>query len=141
MQVKFKKLNPKAVTPKQSKPGDAAFDLVATETTGRPGGVFQEYNTSLAVEIPEDHVGLLFARSGISDRGLALCNSVGVIDSGFRGELRFRFYKLSPFARPYEIGDRIGQLLIMPIPKIEFEEVTELSATERGDNGWGSTGN
>jgi dUTP pyrophosphatase len=99
-----------------------------------------EYGTGLAVEIPEGHVGLLFPRSSISNSGLILTNSVGVIDSGYRGEIKFRF-KHIPDTAYYKPGDRIGQLIVMPYPEIDFQEVEELSSTERGEGGFGSSGN
>ena len=140
MKVRFKKLNEKAVVPSYAKPGDAGLDLTATskELTNNPQYGYLEYGTGLAVEIPEGHVGLLFPRSSISNTGLILSNSVGVIDSGYRGEIKFRF-KHIPGTADYNVGDRVGQLVILPYPSIETEEATELSSTERGDGGFGSS--
>ena len=139
--VKIKRLHKDSVIPKYSKPGDAGMDLVATSK-------FYDdfdnvcYGTGLAIEIPEGHVGLLFPRSSISKTDLTLRNSVGVIDSGYRGEITFKFNNiLMSSCEPYNVKERIGQLIIMPYPTIEFEEVEELSTTERGQGGWGSTGN
>ena len=99
------------------------------------------YGTGLAIEIPEGHVGLLFPRSSISKTDLTLRNSVGIIDSGYRGEITFKFNNiLMSSCEPYNVKERIGQLIIMPYPIIEFEEVEELSTTERGEGGYGSTG-
>jgi len=115
---------------------------------------YVEYDTGLAIEIPEGYVGLIFPRSSISKTDLYLCNSVAVIDSTYRGSIKLRFTwgNLSELQDPgnvllqpvepiveYEIGDRIGQLIIMPYPTIEFEE-GELSETSRGESGFGSTG-
>lgn len=141
MKVKFKKLDEKAVIPAYSKPGDAGLDLTATsksELVNTKYG-FIEYGTGLAVEIPEGYVGLIFPRSSISNTGLILSNSVGVIDSGYRGEIKFRF-KYIPDTNLYEVGDRVGQLVIIPYPTIEIEEATELNSSERGKGGFGSSG-
>lgn len=137
MKVRIKKIHPDAVIPRYAKDGDAgldltAVDIVADETT-------LTYKTGLAVEIPRWHVGLLFPRSSVYKTGQSLTNCVGVIDSGYRGEIMLKF-TLSPYAKEYEIGDRIGQLIIMPYPKVEFELVEELTSTARGIGGYGSTG-
>lgn len=141
MKVKIKKLDPKAVLPLYSKRGDAAMDLTAISLTkvDRDTFGYLEYGTGLAVEIPEGYVGLLFPRSSISNSGLILSNSVGVIDSGYRGEVKLRFKHILDTAA-YKVGDRIGQIIILPYPQIEFEEVDELSSTDRGEGGFGSTG-
>jgi dUTP pyrophosphatase len=137
MKVKIKKLHPDAVIPKYAKDGDAGMDLTAVDVVADGGTL--TYKTGLAVEIPRWHVGLLFPRSSVYKTGQSLTNCVGVIDSGYRGELMLK-YTLSPYQREYQIGDRVGQLIIMPYPKVEFEEVKELSDTERGNGGYGSTG-
>jgi len=98
-----------------------------------------EYGTGIAVEIPPGHVGLIFPRSSIFHTGLILTNSVGVIDSGYRGEIKAVF-KAPGHYDIYRIGERIGQLVIVPIPDVEYEEADELSETERGTGGYGSTG-
>lgn len=141
MKVKVKKLNPKATLPQYAKNGDAAADLVAINREWNKEGQFYEYYTGLAVEIPFGHVGLIFPRSSISNKELFLTNSVGVIDAGYRGEIKFRFKETSSMDPViYEIGDKIGQLIIMPHPRIEFTEVGELSETERGTGAFGSSG-
>lgn len=144
MIVKIKKLVENAVIPKYSKPGDAGLDLTATSVSFEKNYV--SYKTGLAVEIPEGFVGLLFPRSSNSKMDLILTNSVGVIDSGYRGEIELRYKLVGNGTTPsvvgvYNIGDRVGQLIIIPYPKIEFQEVEELSATERNTGGYGSTGN
>jgi dUTP pyrophosphatase len=139
MRVRFKKLSEKAVTPKYAKPGDAGMDMVATSLVKNE--VFYEYGTDIAVEIPEGYVGLVFPRSSISKTKQILANHVGVVDSGYRGEIKFRFKKLDwDNGEVYEIGDKIGQLLVIPYPTIELEEVSELSETQRGDGAFGSSG-
>ncbi len=141
MTIKFKKLYKNAVTPSYAKPGDAGLDLTATTIISNT--TFEvTYGTSIAVEIPEGYVGLIFPRSSIRKYDLQLSNSVGVIDSGYRGELQFTFNKTQGLdSLKYKIGDRIGQLVILPYPQIELVEVNQLSSTERGDEGFGSSGN
>lgn len=139
MIVRFKKLSERAVTPQYAKPGDAGMDMVATSLVKNE--VFYEYGTDIAVEIPEGYVGLVFPRSSISKTKQILANHVGVVDSGYRGEIKFRFKKLDwDSGEVYNVGDKIGQLIIIPYPTIELEEVSELSETNRGDSGFGSTG-
>ena len=147
MKVKFGKLHDDAVLPTYAKKGDAGMDLVATSVTEKPGKhgfvhvlKYIEYGTGIAVEIPEGYVGLLFPRSSVTKQDLMLKNSIGVIDSGYRGEIMLRFKSIKPQKERYEIGERIGQLLIIPIPKIEPIWALELSDTERGSGGFGSTG-
>jgi dUTP pyrophosphatase len=139
MKIKIKKLHPDAVIPKYSKPGDAGMDLVAISEKWNEDNTMVTYNTGLAIEIPEGYVGLLFPRSSISKTNLYLSNAVGVIDSGYRGSIMFKFrYPIEGVS--YDVGDRVGQIIIMPYPTIEFEEAEELSSTERGQGGFGSTG-
>ena len=139
MQVKFKKLHSDSVIPSYATAGDAGLDMVAVDLLDTVEQVV--YMTGIAVEIPEGHVGLLFPRSSIRKYQLSLSNSVGVIDSGYRGEIQFTFNKTAgPASYKYKIGERVGQLVIIPYPIIEVEEVTELSDSERGTGGFGSTG-
>jgi dUTP pyrophosphatase len=143
LKVKFRKLVSEAVTPKYAQNGDAGLDLTATSF--RFSDTFMEYGTGIAVEIPSGHVGLLFPRSSITKApsGVSLKNSVGVIDSNYRGEILVRFEK--PTHETYVenyipvVGEKVAQLLIVPYPTIQFEEVIELSDTNRGDGGFGST--
>ena len=137
MKVNIKKLHPEAVIPKYARPGDAGMDLTAIDVVA--DGSTLTYKTGLAIEIPFWHVGLLFPRSSVYKTGQTLTNCVGVIDSGYRGEIMLK-YTLSPYAKEYEIGDRVGQLVIMPYPKIDFIEVDELIPSDRGQGGYGSTG-
>lgn len=143
MKVKIKKLHPNAVIPTYAKAGDAGMDLTAI-SKGYDSEDNVVYGTGLAFEIPEGYVGLVFPRSSCSKKRLVMANSVGVIDSGYRGEVTLKFKPTKTGANPlkdhYLIGERVGQIIIMPYPMIEFEEVEELSKTERGDNGYGSTG-
>ena len=138
MKIKLKKLHANAVAPKFGKPGDAGVDLVATSVDySRENQVV--YGTGIAVEIPEGMVGLVFPRSSVRNYELMLSNAVGVIDSGYRGEIMATFVMGDP-DKTYKIGDRIAQLIIMPVPLVEYIIVDELSETERGTGGHGSTG-
>ncbi len=149
MNVKIKKLHPDAIIPSYAKFGDAGLDLTAISGEKRYSQSvakyncyeYYEYKTGLAIEIPEGYVGLIFPRSSISKTALILSNSVGVIDSGYRGEITFRFKIHEGYREIYNKGDRIGQLVILPYPTIEFEEVEELSKTERQEGSYGSSGN
>lgn len=141
MKIKFKKLHPDAVDPYKSNPNDAGFDLhaVSVESVDNEDYGYIEYDTGLAFEIPKGYVGLCFPRSSISKTGQFLANSVGVIDSDYRGSVKVRF-KTIPNTNHYKIGDRVIQMIIMPYPEIEFEESDTLSNTDRGEGGFGSTG-
>ena len=140
MQVKIKKLSNNAVIPKYAKASDAGLDLVATSiVSGTPTQI--TYGLGISLEIPEGFVGLVFPRSSIRNYDLALTNSVGVIDSGYRGELQATFHKTKGLeSKIYEVGERVVQIIVIPHPSIEFQEVEELSNTERGEGGFGSTG-
>lgn len=141
LQVKVKKLNENAVIPKYSTSGSAGLDLVAIEE--KLGLDYVEYKTGLAFSIPSGFVGVITPRSSISSNtSMILNNSVGIIDSDYTGEITFRFKMLKEYGtRRYKIGDRIGQLVIIPLPKVELQEVEDLPKTERGDGSYGSTGN
>ncbi|HMQ11333.1 MAG TPA: dUTP diphosphatase [Oligoflexia bacterium] len=137
MNVKIKKLVSEAVIPAYAKEGDAGMDLTCVSVDQTE--MYVEYGTGLALEIPQGYCGLLFPRSSVSKTGQSLCNSIGLVDSGYRGELRLRYYAQNSDAL-YAIGDKVGQLLIMPYPSIQLEEVSELSTSERAQGGFGSTG-
>jgi dUTP pyrophosphatase len=153
MKVRIKKISPLAQIPTYAKDGDAGMDVIATSIiSDTPTQI--TYGLGIALEIPKGFVGLVFPRSSIRKTGLQLSNSVGVIDSGYRGELQATFNKLFGGEGMYDemkvnqmqpndyykIGDRVAQIMIIPFPPIEFEQVTQLSETERGDGGFGSTG-
>lgn len=140
MNLKIKKLHLNAVTPKYAHDTDACFDLVAVDKIYDPNNGVIEYRTGLAFEIPEGHVGLLFPRSSIYKTPHILSNSVGVVDSAYRGEVKFMHRVVNGHPGQYEVGDRVGQMMILPYPKVEFEEVETLTETERGDGGFGSSG-
>ena len=142
MKVNFKKVNKKAVTPTYAKDGDAGLDItsISREIVITGDYEYVEYGTGLAFEIPVGHVGLLFPRSSVSKKDMFLSNAVGVIDSGYRGEVSFRFKRLAWDSTLYNVGEKIGQLVIIPYPQIELEQIKELSETERGADGYGSSG-
>lgn len=139
MKVKIKRLNESAVIPKYAKDGDAGLDLTATAYKVNEKGQYI-YTSDLALEIPDGYVGLLFPRSSICKKDLEMTNSVGVIDSNYRGPIKSVFNPTCEDPEIYELGERFAQLIIIPYPKIEFEEVEELSETNRGTGGYGSTG-
>lgn len=145
MKIQFKKLVEHAAIPSKAYSGDAAYDLTAVDTAYNPEHGYIEYGTGLALSLPETHVGLLFPRSSLSKKELVLCNHVGVLDSGYRNEIAFRFKPLKPIQdladeETYHVGDRIGQLMIIRKEDIQFEEVEELDDSERGTGGFGSSG-
>lgn len=175
--LKIKKLHEEAVLPNYATAGDAGLDFTATEIEFEDKYV--QCRTGISVEVPEGHVGLLFPRSSISNKDLVLANSVGVVDSGYRGEIVFRFKICTEEDKCdlievcdhcngygaldvedtneeipcpvcsgsgevlgielYSIGDKIGQMIILPYPKFIVKEVDQLSGTERGAKGFGST--
>lgn len=143
MQVKFKRLSEKAVQPIRATVGSAGFDLTSTHVTtevSECGQLILVYHTDLAIEIPEGYMGLVFPRSSISKKSLRMCNSVGVIDSDYRGEITSKFIVTTDVIPSlYREGERFAQLVIVPFMAAEFTEAEELSETERGDSGYGST--
>lgn len=145
MELKIKRLSDKAIMPIRAHKSDAGIDLTATNIStevNESGQLLLVYHTDIAVEIPEGYVGLLFPRSSISKKSMRLTNAVGVIDSGYRGEIMAK-YQIVTDAMPsiYKEGERFAQLVIVPIPSIEITEVSELGVSDRGENGYGSTGN
>jgi len=169
IQIRIKKLSENAVIPSYAHTTDAGLDLTAITKEPDVCGIMS-YGTGIAVEIPQGYVGLLFPRSSIYKKQMLLSNCVGVIDSGYRGEVKFKFrttlrdtigrsflgrlknlffgkygkelYTTNFFDEKlnYNIGDRIGQLIVIPYPKVEFIECEELSESDRGKGGYGSTG-
>lgn len=150
MKVKIRRLVVEAKIPHYATSGSAGMDLTAiSKGYDFDGNIV--YDTGLSFEIPEGYVGLLFPRSSICKYMITLTNSVGVIDSDYRGSIQFKFKPAIPNLTElgnieespddYKVGDRIGQIIIIPYPNIEFEEVVELSVTDRGKYGYGSTDN
>lgn len=156
MEIKIKKLHPDAIIPKYATPGAACFDLhaLAAKTTPLFPGEKLTFRTGLAFEIPSDHVMLVFSRSGHGFKSdIRLANCVGVIDSDYRGEVAVKLVSDDQtFGRSlfgafedksilqFSPGDRIAQAMIIPVQQVSFLEVDELSETERGTGGFGSTG-
>jgi dUTP pyrophosphatase len=140
LDIKVKKLHPNAVIPSYSKVGDAGMDLTITsEIENTTYSV--SYGFGIAVEIPKNYVGLIFPRSSVRNQDLILSNCVGVIDSGYRGELQATFKKTNGLdSLKYKVGERGAQIIILPYPQVKMVESDELSNTERGDGGFGSTG-
>lgn len=145
VRVNIKKLHPDAVIPTYAKPGDAGMDLVAVDVKEHVDSLTDEttkiiVDSGLSFEIPEGFVGLVFPRSSIQSTGLRLTNCVGVIDSGYRGPVRAIFDIKDSSLSYYQKGDRFAQIMILPYPQVVFIESEELSETERGSGGFGSTG-
>lgn len=147
MEVKIKRLCENAIIPQYAHATDAGMDLVATSYEYNEELHCHVYGTGIAVEIPDGYAGYVFLRSSNRKTESYLTNHVGVIDSGYRGEIMasfktrdFKEGEIQQLYKPYEIGDKIAQLIIMPYPKVEFAEVAELSSSDRGEGGHGSTG-
>jgi dUTP pyrophosphatase len=150
MEVKIKKLVENAVVPQYAHDTDAGLDLTAvSKEVDEYGNIV--YHTGLAIEIPEGYAGFLFPRSSVSKYNLSLCNCVGVIDSAYRGEIILKFNEVidyyatgrkvnCKYKEEYNVGDRVAQLIILPYPKIKLVETDELSDSDRGEGGFGSTG-
>ena len=143
MEIFIKVLRPDAVTPRYANEGDAGCDLVALEPcTLKAGGGRALVATGLAIAIPEGHGGFVLPRSGLAtNHGVTLANAPGLIDPGYRGELRVALVNLDE-ERDYEVkkGDRIAQLVVVPLVASHFEVVEELPSAARGEGGFGSSG-
>ena len=145
MEVKIKKLVDSAVLPVKMHESDACFDITCSSITteiGEDGQLIIVYHTGIAIELPKNYVALIMPRSSIFKKSLTLTNCVGVIDSGYRGEILAKF-KTNTNVVPavYKENERIMQMMILPYPEIEFTEVKELDKSDRNDEGFGSTGN
>jgi dUTP pyrophosphatase len=147
--IKVKKLYPQATIPSRAHDNDAGFDMVATTKTITP--LYVQYGTGIAMHIPDGYVGLIFPRSSVTKQNLMLKNSVGVIDAGYRGEISFRFQTTQSFNltddnpylaqdyKRYDLGDKIGQIIIIKLPAVELVETDDLEDSERGAGSYGST--
>ena len=141
IRIKVKKLRPDAVIPTKAYPTDAGFDLTAVWSGWSNTHKVFEYGFGLSFEIPEGYVGLIFPRSSIYRKDLFLTNCVGVIDAHYRGEVTAKFKSTTDsIPDSYNVGERVAQLVLMPIPQVSFVETDELSETDRGSGGYGSTG-
>ena len=142
MQIHIRRLHPAAVTPAPQHPGDAGVDLVAVEDCDLAPLARATVATGVSVAIPDGYAGLVLPRSGLASRfGVTCANAPGLIDAGYRGEVKVVLVNLDPTDR-YQVraGDRIAQLLVVEVPTLTFVEVAELPASTRGDGGFGSTG-
>ena len=152
MNMNFKKIYETAITPTKGSEYAAGFDLYAcgyenqmynAETWSvyvNPGDTIK-INTGIAVAIPENYFGGIYARSGLAcKQGLAPANKVGIIDADYRGELIVCLYNQASTPRKISKGDRIAQLIIQPFVAVNWNEVDNLDDTERGDGGFGSSG-
>ena len=142
MQLRIAKLKDEAMVPTRAHEGDAGLDLYACEAAHLGPGERWSVGTGVAVEVPAEHAGLVLPRSGLArDHGIALVNSPGLIDAGYRGEVRVLLLNTDP-AETFKIepGDRIAQLVIAPVALPEPVEVESLSDSARGDGGFGSSG-
>ena len=138
--VKIRKVHPDAILPKRAHPTDAGMDVTAISMEMTEDYI--EYDTGLQFQLPAGYVMLIFPRSSNSKKDLLMCNSVGVLDAGYTGNLKFRF-KLTTEGyteKIYNPGDKIGQIIILPYPEINFIETEEFDETDRGSGGFGSTG-
>ncbi len=143
MNIKVKKLKPGATVPTMGSKFAAGADLYSAEDADVVIGPSETkfIGTGLAMEIPEGYVGLVYARSGLAcKRGLAPANKVGVVDSDYRGEIKVALHNHGKEAQTVEKGERIAQMVIAPYLSVNYEEADELSETERGEGGFGSTG-
>ena len=142
MKLHFHRLTADARAPDQAHPGDAGYDLCAAETARLGPGERASVGTGIAVAIPAGCAGLVLPRSGLAARhGIALVNAPGLIDSGYRGEVRVLLLNTDSDA-PFEVavGDRIAQLVLIRFEPVPVEEVETLDETARGSGGFGSTG-
>lgn len=139
MKVKFKKLNKNAVTPFRAHPNDAGLDLTSTSKEYCSDTNTLTFGTSLAIQLPKGYVGLLVPRSSVYKTGLSLSNCCGILDADYSGEIKFKYYIDSRPKKNYEIGDRIGQLIVIKLDQYDLEEVERLDDTERGEGSFGSS--
>ena len=137
--VKIRKVHPDAVIPFRAHATDAGMDVTAISMEMTEDYV--EYDTGLQFQLPEGYAMLIFPRSSNSKKDLLLCNSVGILDAGYTGNLKLRF-KLTTEGyteKIYNPGDKVGQIMIIPYPEINFIETEVFNETERGDGGFGSS--
>lgn len=140
--IRFKKTLENGQEPTRAHASDAGYDLYAATVTHDLTSNHVIVDFGIAVEIPTGYVGLLFCRSSVSGTNCFLRNHVGVIDSGYRGSITAKFGVLDhfPSARSFQPNDRVAQLMVLPVPTVTFSCVSELSESDRGTGGYGSTG-
>lgn len=143
LEVKVMKRFEGVELPSYANPGDAGMDVKANGYIYDSENDLHIYHTGLYFELPKGYVMLVFPRSSNTKKECYLPNSVGILDSGYRGELLFKYKNrdANDNSRPYKVGDKVGQIVILPYPTVRWTEVNELSDSERGENGFGSTGN
>jgi dUTP pyrophosphatase len=142
VELRISRIEEGAVLPSRAHEGDAGLDLHACEPAHIGPGERWGVGTGIAVEIPEGHAGLVLPRSGLArEHGIALVNSPGLIDSGYRGEVRVLLLNTDP-AETFRVepGDRIAQLVVVAVALVEPVEAEALSESARGDGGFGSSG-
>lgn len=137
--VKIRKVHPDAVIPFRAHTTDAGMDVTAISMEMTEDYI--EYDTGLQFQLPEGYAMLIFPRSSNSKKDLLLCNSVGILDAGYTGNLKLRFKLMTEgyTEKIYNPGDKVGQIMIIPYPEINFIETEVFNETERGDGGFGST--
>lgn len=141
MQINFQLLDSELETPTRSYIGDAAVDLQARSAVVIEPGERAAVPTGIAVAIPEGYAGLVLPRSGLARRaGIGVVNAPGLIDSGYRGEVAVLLINHGSETVTFARGHRIAQLMVVPVPAVEFVQVDELDDSPRGDGGFGSTG-
>lgn len=146
LKVKVRRLHPDAVLPSKAHPTDAGFDLTCIGDLEYDDCGNLVYRTGLSFEIPEGYAGFIFPRSSVAKKDLILTNCVGIIDSGFRGEVLAKFKPLIPITSAhdaiyaYRKGERFAQMVILPYPEVVFDEVDNLAESDRGEGGYGSSG-
>ena len=142
MELRCRRLSDEATLPTRAHEGDAGLDLYAGEPAALGPGERASIGTGIAIEVPEGHAGLVLPRSGLAARhGIALVNAPGLIDAGYRGEVRVLLLNTDRDASfAVEPGDRIAQLLLTPFAAARPVEAVELAASQRGNGGFGSSG-
>lgn len=141
MQINIVSLS-QASVPKKASKGAAGYDVVSTVNVKIEPGKIEKIPLGFSIEIPESYVGLLCPRSSFGKKGITTPNSIGVIDSDYRGEVAILLQNEDPEKKTFEIkiGDRVGQLLFIKCEEVSFNRVAKLSSTKRGTGGFGSTG-
>lgn len=141
MKIEVKLLRPNACVPRRAHPGDAGADLFSVESVVIPPRERRDVGTGIAVAIPPGYGGFVHPRSGLAFKnGIMLVNSPGLIDAGYRGEVRVCLYNSGAEAFVVGVGERIAQLVIQSVEEPAFTEVAELCDTARGEGGFGSSG-
>lgn len=136
--MNVKKLHPQALLPRRAHPTDSGADLFALERTVLPPRAITYIHTGIAVELPEGTSGIIWGKSSVESKGIKAM--AGLVDAPYRGELIVCMYNLNETEFVFEAGQKVAQLVVLPTLYPSFEEVTELSDTQRGSGGFGSTG-